>query len=665
MDTTVADTLIGTTIDGRYRITGRVARGGMATVYRATDERLERTVALKIIHPSQATNVHFVDRFTDEAKTIARLTHPNVVAVYDQGRHQGLPYLVMEFVQGRTLRDLLAQRTRLTPVEALAILEQMLAAIAAAHRAGLVHRDVKPENVLVAEAPSGGTADLVDAVVKVADFGLARAIEASTVDDTGQLMATVAYVAPELVQNGQADARTDVYSAGIVLFEMLTGRVPYDGAEPVEVAWQHVDNDVPAPSSIVAGLPAIIDRLVTRATRRDPGARPTDAGALLTEVQTARDGLGVMHAEAATAMLRPVPGVPGSTDATTIVPAVASADATALVPPVPAGTYQSSHRPSWARLPEQGGRSVPHSRAAATAGAPGGFFQDRRRVLLTSLVAVMALVILGSAWWVTLGRYTEAPTLLTMSQEQAVQLAKQQGFEVIIGEGQFDPEVPKGSVVRQDPDAQAKIVKGDNITVILSLGPEVHPVPELEGQELAFAKAQLESLKLQVKQGKGQYSDTAPEGVVLSTDPKAGTELKPGDTVTLVLSKGKAPISIPDLIGENVNNARSILAQRGLQVAEESEESDKPRDEVIGQSPKAGTGVEKNAQVTLKISKGPAQITLPDVTNRPCTQAAAELQQLGLQVQTIGDPNQTARQMNPGAGTPVPPQSVVQLTCFF
>src|ERR1700761_8197381 len=196
MDTTVADTLIGTTIDGRYRITGRVARGGMATVYTAIDERLERTVALKIIHPSQATNVHFVDRFPDEAKTIARPTRPNVVAVYDQGRHLGLPYLVMEYVQGKTLRDLLTARRRLNPVEACSILEQMLAAIAAAHRAGLVHRDVKPENVLVAEAPSGGSTDLVDAVVKVADFGLARAVESSS-DNSGQLMATVAYVAPE------------------------------------------------------------------------------------------------------------------------------------------------------------------------------------------------------------------------------------------------------------------------------------------------------------------------------------------------------------------------------------------------------------------------------------------------------------------------------------
>jgi beta-lactam-binding protein with PASTA domain/serine/threonine protein kinase len=664
MDTTVADTLIGTTIDGRYRITGRVARGGMATVYRATDERLERTVALKIIHPSQATNVHFVDRFTDEAKTIARLTHPNVVAVYDQGRHQGLPYLVMEFVQGRTLRDLLSQRTKLSPVEALAILEQMLAAIAAAHRAGLVHRDVKPENVLVAEAPSGGTSDLVDAVVKVADFGLARAIEASTVDDTGQLMATVAYVAPELVQNGHADARTDVYSAGIVLFEMLTGRVPYDGSEPVEVAWQHVDNDVPAPSSIIRGLPSVLDRLVARATRRDPGSRPTDAGAFLTEVQATREGLGVTHVD--TALLRQVPGAPGTTDATRIVPAVPSADATALVPPVPVGTsYQASHRPSWARLPEQGGRTAPHRRAAAPAGGLSGFFEDRRRVVLTSLIAVMALVVLGSTWWVTLGRYTEAPQLLTMSQEQAVAYAKQQGFEVIVAEGQFDANLPKDSVKVQDPGPGDKIVKGGNITIILSLGPEVHAVPELEGQELAFAKAQLEAIKLKVKQGKGQYSDTAAEGVVLSTEPKAGTELKPGETVTLILSKGKAPIVIPDLVGENVNNARTILGQRGLQVVEESVDSDRPRDEVIGQSPKAGTGVEKNAQVTLQVSRGPAQIILQDVTNRPCQEAATALQGMGVQAQINGDPNATARQMNPGPGTPVAPNTVVQLVCFL
>src|SRR2546430_836706 len=274
MDTTVTDSLIGALVDGRYRIRGRVARGGMATVYTALDERLERTVALKIIHPGQRSDPNFLDRFTDEAKTIARLTHPNVVAVYDQGTHDGLPYLVMEYVRGRTLRELLADRRRLTPAEALAMLEQMLAAVAAAHRAGLVHRDIKPENVLVAQAPGRGS--LVDSVVKVADFGLARAVEASG-DAGSHLLATVAYVAPELVTDGHADPRTDVYSAGILLFEMLTGRVPYEGSKPVEVAWRHVDDDVPPPSRFVPGLPGPLDDLVARATRRDPGGRPTDA----------------------------------------------------------------------------------------------------------------------------------------------------------------------------------------------------------------------------------------------------------------------------------------------------------------------------------------------------------------------------------------------------
>ncbi|KUL24942.1 Stk1 family PASTA domain-containing Ser/Thr kinase [Actinoplanes awajinensis] len=668
MDTTVADTLIGTTIDGRYRITGRVARGGMATVYRATDERLGRPVALKIIHPSQATNVHFVDRFTDEAKTIARLTHPNVVAVYDQGRHEGLPYLVMEFVQGRTLRDLLAQRKRLSPVEALAILEQMLAAIAAAHRAGLVHRDVKPENVLVAEAPSGGTSDLVDAVVKVADFGLARAIEASTVDESGQLMATVAYVAPELVQAGQADARTDVYSAGIVLFEMLTGRVPYDAKDPVEVAWQHVDNDVPAPSSLAPGLPRALDDLVARATRRNPSERPTDAGRLLTEVQAVRDTLGTA-ANVETALLRPVPGRPGVTDATTIVPTVPSADATALVPPVPGGYQQhgAGQRPSWARLPEQGGgarptsygRSMPEPRRE-------GFFADRRRVTLTALIALMAVVVLGSTWWLTLGRYTDAPSLVNLPKAQAEATAKDAGFGVLYADaGAYSDTVAKDSVVSQNPAPGESVVKGETLTLILSLGPEVHAVPDLGGQEAANAKGSLEELNLKYKEGKGQYSDTVPEGVVISTSPKAGTELKPGDTVTVVLSKGRAPITVPNLVGLNINEARGKLQALGLTALERSKDSDQPTDQVLAQTPKPGSGVEKNAEITLDVSKGPPLVTVPAVTQQPCQQAKATLEGAGLTVQIGGlNPNGTVFAQNPQPNAQVAPQSPVQLQCF-
>ena len=642
MDTTVADTLIGTTIDGRYQITGRVARGGMATVYTATDQRLERTVALKIIHPSQATNVHFVDRFTDEAKTIARLTHPNVVAVYDQGRHLGLPYLVMEYVQGRTLRELLTQRRRLNPVEACAILDQMLAAIAAAHRAGLVHRDVKPENVLVAEAPTGGTANLVDAVVKVADFGLARAVEASSVDESGQLMATVAYVAPELVTDGHADARTDVYSAGIVLFEMLTGQVPFDGDDPVEVAWQHVDNDVPPPSSVVKGLPSALDDLVLRAARRDPAARPTDAGALLAEVQVVRDDLGAANVE--TALLRQVPqSRHAATDATTVVPAV-------------------TDRPRWARLPQQARTPNRYGRGAAGTGQAGGL--DRRRILITAAVALMVLVVIGSTWWVTLGRYTDAPSLVNMTKEQAQLYAQQNNFELRYGDGSYSETIPKDTVVGQEPEPDEQVVNGGTITLSLSLGKERFQVPDLTGLELAAARGELDQTNLQLKEGPGQYSDTVPEGAVISTNPTVGTELKRGDTVTVTVSKGRAPIRIPDLSGRNINDARAELQRLGLTAVERYKDSDQAADTVIGQSPKAGTGAAPDDEVTLDVSKGPALITVPDLNNQPCQQAVGTLQGMNLQVQVEGsNANGFVRGQTPGGNTQVTPQTVVVLQC--
>jgi eukaryotic-like serine/threonine-protein kinase len=662
MDTTVADSLIGTTIDGRYRITGRVARGGMATVYTAVDDRLARTVALKIIHPSQATNVHFVDRFTDEAKTIARLTHPNIVAVYDQGRHNGLPYLVMEYVKGRTLRDLIVQRRRLSAVEAVAISEQMLSAIAAAHRAGLVHRDVKPENVLVAEAPSGGLGNLVDCVVKVADFGLARAVEASATDESGQLLATVAYVAPELVQHGQADARSDVYSAGIVMFEMLTGKVPYDGDDPAAVAWQHVDNDVPAPSSVVHGLPKAMDMLVAKATRRDPGARPTDAGALLSQVAMIREDLGSANVE--TALLRQVPSRPQpAADATALVPQVTSVFPATPGPSTRGG--QGEQRPSWARLPDQGPRRGGQQRrhAPEPPPPPPGKF-DRRRILILAAIVAMVLTVVGSTWWVTLGRYTEAPQFTGMTKQIAREEAKARGFQIQFDDGRYDETQPKDVVIDQDPKSQARVVKSEVITLTLSLGPERIEVPDVVGQEQAAAKGAIETAKLVYKEGKGQYSDDVDKGLVISTSPKASEELKVGDTVTVVLSLGEAPIEVPDVKGKNINEARSTLQGLGLQVVEQYVDSDQPADTIIGQSPEAGKGAVKDSEVKLQVSKGPPLVTVPDLNNQPCPQAQQALQGLGLRANVLFNPNGTVRQQNPGANQQVAPQSEVTITCF-
>ncbi|MEU4478694.1 Stk1 family PASTA domain-containing Ser/Thr kinase [Micromonospora sp. NPDC023966] len=660
MDTQVADTLLGSLIDGRYRIRGRVARGGMATVYTATDERLERTVAVKIIHPTQAPEARarmagFVERFTDEAKTIARLTHPNVVAVYDQGSHAGLPYLVMEYVRGRTLRDVLAERRRLAPDEALAIAEQMLAAIAAAHRAGLVHRDVKPENVLVAEAPTGGTTSLVDSVVKVADFGLARAVEASAEEENGnQLMATVAYVAPELVTQGHADPRTDVYSAGIVLFEMLTGRVPYDGDRPVEVAWQHVDRDVPAPSTLVPALPPVLDELVARATRRDPAARPADAGALLTEVQAVRDELG--NGNSRTAVLRQV------------------GDETAVLaqPTMVVAAVRPAERPAWARLPEGGGQRSHRRRAVEDEGLGSRLAELRTRVMgsprgrlaVAAAAVVLGLVAALGGWWFGVGRYTVAPQLMSLTKADAEAQATRGGFTLRYAEPRYDEKIPKDTVLGQDPVSATRIVKGGTITLTLSLGPERLPVPDVVGKDFELAQAELTDAKLVPVKGSSRYDDALPAGVVLATDPKVGTVVKPGSKVTVILSKGRAPVTVPNLVGKNLTEARTILGQLGLTPVENYKDSDKPKDEILGQSPADGTGVEKGAQVKLEVSKGPAQVPVPRVVDLPCQQAKQVLESQGFPVNIQLNPNGVARFQNPGENTPVPPGTPVTVTCL-
>ncbi|SCF41193.1 Stk1 family PASTA domain-containing Ser/Thr kinase [Micromonospora mirobrigensis] len=657
MDTQVADTLLGSLIDGRYRIRGRVARGGMATVYTATDERLERTVAVKIIHPTQAPEQRsqlagFVARFTDEAKTIARLTHPNVVAVYDQGTHGGLPYLVMEYVRGRTLRDVLAERRRLNPDEALAITEQMLSALAAAHRAGLVHRDVKPENVLVAEAPTGGPANLVDSVVKVADFGLARAVEASE-ENGNQLMATVAYVAPELVTEGRADARTDVYSAGIVLFEMLTGRVPYDGDRPVDVAWQHVDKDVPAPSTLVPGLPRGLDELVARATRRDPGARPADAGALLAEAQVVREDLGKPDNTHTTVLRRVTDGPQPVAEPTMVVAAV-----------------QPAQRPSWARLPETAAQ--PHRRrAAAPAEASGGltalrgrFGGGQGRLGIAAVVVVFGLVAALAGWWFGVGRYTVAPELVSLSKADAEAQAARAGFNIDYGEPRYDEKAPRDRVVGQSPASAARIVKGGTITLVLSLGPERFPLPDVVGKDYELAVGDLKNLKLAVVKGPARYDDNLPKGVVVATSPKANAQVKPGTRITVVVSRGRAPITVPQLVGKNVGEARAALAQLGLVPVETYKDSDKPKDEILGQSPADGAGVEKGAQVKLEVSKGPAAVVVPRVVDLPCPQAQQQLQGLGFGVNVQFNPNGIVRFQNPGENAQVPPGTQVTIGCL-
>jgi len=654
MDTKVADPLRGALLGGRYRIVGRLARGGMATVYHARDERLERNVAIKIIHPDHAQDPRFLRRFADEAKTVARLTHPNVVAVYDQGMHDDAPYLVMEFVRGRTLREILTDRRRLDPAESLAVLEQMLAALAAAHRAGLVHRDVKPENVLVAPPPNG-SGDLVDAVVKVADFGLAGAAEGAAQDGSGQLMATVEYVAPEIVTDRQADPRADVYSAGVVLFEMLTGRVPFEGGRPEQVAWQHVEHDVPPPSRVVPGLPPLLDDVVERATRRDPAGRPRDAGAMLAEVQAAREDVGALAG-----------------------PTRALAHPTVIVNPV-------DPRPYWARLPaprtpmsaarRRVAELVPAGsvRFRGALGRIGGVVDqlrgsaNGRRQLLAMLVAIGLALAVGG-WWLGFGRYTTAPSLVQLTRTNAEADATRLGFDIEVGAGKFSEQVPIDTVMEQRPSAGARIVKGGTVTLVLSLGPERYPVPEVAGQAASFATSLLQQHF--VVQSVSGFSDTLPVNYVVATDPAAGTPLAPNATVKLVIAKGPYPVHVPGVIGKQVSEAEQILRGAGFDVeVQHKDDQSHPRDQVLEQNPAEGQGLTtaSGTKVILVVANGPAGTPMPRVLELGCNDAFNQLQAMGLQVDVQGNDIERqfgrVQEQNPQEGQPIQPGQQVQIRC--
>ncbi|HEX6074417.1 MAG TPA: Stk1 family PASTA domain-containing Ser/Thr kinase [Micromonosporaceae bacterium] len=604
MDTTVADPLLGALLEGRYRIRGRIARGGMATVYQAVDERLERAVAVKVIRPVHAGDSHFLRRFDREAKTIARLSHPNVVAVYDTGDHQGLPYLVMEYVPGHTLRDELARRGRLPVSEVLAVGEALLSAVAAAHRAGLVHRDVKPENVLISD----------DGTVKVADFGLAQAVEASTEDTDGQLMATVAYVAPELVTEGRADPRSDVYSAGIVLFEMLTGRVPYLGERTVDVAYQHVEQDAPPPSRYLPGLPVPLDALVVRATRRDPAARPPDASGFLAELRKVSEDIGLGDEARAT---RPLPRTVGH-----------------AAVPVHQATTSYLEPDEYLAIP---GNPAPRRRTS---------------MVIAAMVATLGLVAAFGGWWLGAGRYTTAPSLLRMDKAEAEATVQRLGFAIEYREGKYHETVRKDVVLEQDPAPRTRIVKGGTIGLVLSLGPERHEVPNLAGKSFEEAVDELERRKLDHKRT-DRYSDSVARGYVISVKPRPGTVVRRDHVVTLVVSKGEAPITVPDVRGEHIDDARAELEDDGLTVAVKTAASkDVAADHVISQDPKPGTGVGEGRTVTLVVSTGAPQVEVPEVEGKHRDEAVRILEEAGFKVNLLDFPygDDIVRQQSPSGG---------------
>jgi eukaryotic-like serine/threonine-protein kinase len=589
VDTTLADPLVGRVLDRRYRIEARLAGGGMGTVYTATDTRLDRTVAVKVMQPGYAADPAFVSRFISEARAAARLSHPNVVAVFDQGSEpaarRGSPvvFLVMEYVPGVTLRRLLADRGRLPAGDALAVLEPVLGALGAAHAAGLVHRDVKPENVLLA----------ADGRVKVADFGLARAVAATAATGSvTMLIGTVAYLAPEQVTTGAADARTDVYAAGILLYELLTGSPPFDGAHAMAVAFRHVHEDVPRPSATVRGLPGSVDDLVRQATARDPAHRFADAAAFLSAV---RKTAAQLPNAAKPAPPRPVP-----------------------ITPPPPGT-----RPTRVVVPD-----LP----AAVERPPG-----RRRGGRIGLLAVLALTVLAgvTGWWLALGRYATAPSLLATSKPAANSALSGSGLRAHWLPDRFDASVPAGRVAYEDPAPGERVRHGGTVALALSKGPEVHRVPVLMGTPLARAQQTLAAIRLRAVVSR-VYSDTVRGGSVVATKPKAGTLLHPGDLVALTLSKGRRPVTVPDVRSQPVAEAQGRLSELGFTTTRTEDFSDTvPAGNVIGSTPSAGDTAPHGTAIALVISKGPQLFPVPDVRRLSAGDATSALRAAGFKVRTF------------------------------
>ncbi|GAA3437805.1 Stk1 family PASTA domain-containing Ser/Thr kinase [Kutzneria kofuensis] len=640
--------LIGGLLEQRYRVNTLLARGGMSTVYRGVDTRLERPVAIKVMDPRFSDDQSFIDRFVREARTAAQLHHPGVVGVYDQGVDRSPTgdhvFLVMELVDGGTLRDLLRERGALEPALALSVLEQVLSALGAAHRAGLVHRDVKPENVLIGR---GGA-------VKVADFGLVRAMASANTTSDDMILGTVAYLSPEQVATGASDPRSDVYSAGILLYEMLTGVPPYTGDNPISVAYRHVNDDVPPPSEAATGsIPPALDDLVLRATRRDPALRPLDADALLAEVHRTAMSLGLKTVPVPMVAASPQPDatirvrddgpptekfspITAATPVPSLAPTMVAPPAPPLNPMGPMGTRAMSRADIEAN-------AVTARHAPIRAQSPADRYQQQRTksrrafFIWMAVIVVLAAAIATTAWWLGSGQWAQVPTvkgLPSAAAEQKIRDANLQFTEKNVPSN----DVPKGVVVDVSPGEQQQVRRGSSVELSVSQGKPVVPTVQ-PGSDPAVADKLLSEQGLQSLRdaNKDDFSENVPAGKVLKLLPNPGTQVNVGSAVVVVLSKGPAPKKVPSVVGMPHDQAFQALQQAGFQPvdgpAEFSDQVDNGK--VIRTNPGAGSTVPggDNNQVTVIVSNA---VVVPDLTNMNAEDARNTLKGLGLDIDVQG-----------------------------
>ncbi|MFO7777534.1 MAG: Stk1 family PASTA domain-containing Ser/Thr kinase [Nitriliruptoraceae bacterium] len=626
-------------LGGRYLLREEVGRGGMAVVHRAVDTVLDREVAAKLLHPHLATDPAFLERFRREARAAAVLAHPNVVAVHDWGEHDEGAFLILQLVDGVSLRDVLRSRGTLTPAEALAVLVPAAAGLQAAHDAGLVHRDVKPENLLIGR----------DGSVRVTDFGLARAAASATSTFGPEvLIGSPHYLAPEAVQGAPVDGRADVYGLGVLLFECLTGRPPHHGETPFTTAVAHVERAVPPPSSLVADLAPALDAVVLGATDRDPARRTASAADFARELRAAvGDTRGSLPPVGDVTAAHPPPRPPIEPSGPTPPLGTASpppAPGFTVVVPVAEMHTQLVGAEAPSTTPTTNGRpgtppAAPIHRGSAPEAPAPAPAKRRRRRRWPLVLLLLATLIGGSAlggyllWDRVLAPMTPIPSVLGAPEASAVEQLERAGFQPVVEEDAVhDLGVLEGHVLTQRPQGEQR--KGSEIVLVLSAGPRQVAIPELNGLPSEEAAAELDAADLTAAVTE-RHDEQVPSGIVIESDPPAGEEVDEGSEVAVTVSLGPTPREVPSLVGGSLAEARELVAESGLElvVGERRYDAEASVDQVLAQEPAPAAVRYAGDEVTVVVSDGPEPVALPNVRGERVADAVATLEALGLEVE--------------------------------
>jgi beta-lactam-binding protein with PASTA domain/predicted Ser/Thr protein kinase len=624
----VSDSLIDTLFDGRYRVQRKLGAGGMADVYLAEDQELGRRVAIKILNGRHANDDQFIERFRREAKNAAALNHPNIVSIYDRGEAEDTYYIAMEFLDGRTLKELIVGRGAAPINVAIEYARQILSALRFAHRHGIVHRDIKPHNVMV----DG------EGRVKVTDFGIARA-GTSQMTEAGSIVGTAQYLSPEQARGGEVDPRSDLYSLGVVLYELLTGKTPFDGETPVEIAMKHLSNAPKPPSKLRPDVPRELDMVVLRALAKNPDERYQSADEMEADLERVARGARVAATtvDTATQVLRRPETAAAAATAATAATMIAPPPSSAADAPPPAVVDEKEY--------QEGGD----------------------RPLWPWLVAVgfvIAAVIAGFFVWNELSSTPQVAVThyVGLPQAQAEQQIQQAGLVSAVNR-HTNNSVPSGKVYKQDPGAGSKIDKGGTVTIWVSTGPPKVTMPDVKGEQWTQAQQTLVNLGLKPKKF-NVGGKTA--GQVTATDPSAGTKVPVGSTVRVNVSTGPKIGTVPSVVGLSIQDATAKLNTAGFNANPKFVDSTAPQGQVISQTPSPGSSEPEGTSVTLNVSNGPPQVTVPDVVGYTSQQAVQALEAAGFQVsqqytQTGAAGDNIVQSQNPAGNSQAPQGSKVTI----